>query len=868
MGLNKININNREIDVIVQNSGQSTTVAMSQKIVTDALNTVVTKNCDISNILEIEHNTISTQNGITMDGYPKRARTVGYIATPFSVTMNSDYKINAVLKYSVDVNGQIAFVASVEVTNPNSISIAEEAGVLYRLTFRKADDTDITDSELLEMLGSFKGFIHSKFDNSRQKEVFFNVNSILGTPIVYYSLSTAINAITEENRRPMMSIVYRTENSKYEYAQYLLSSISDTYFLNSSNWKIVLRTETIDDIAAIKNLNTIINVQIYNNTTSGYSSIIDAATTIASADRRIGCILIYRDASNLSVWHKYQFKVSQVSDTYWLDGSQWIDLDYKPQPFINVSKYTNSGSGVLFTLATATAAIASVDRMPGQILLIKYDSQDWRLFKFKGGTNDDYYYLDERFWDDITNNYLRFSCYGGISRETGKRLLGNGYYCTPYIGVKPGIVIRGYEGSNVAMITFFDRFFNYISSYPLEFGHQYQITLTAQDIPANAFYLRASGQINVEQGYITGYGGTGIDDEFIDYWMNEPLQQFSRFLTYKNMYPLGNLSVGDTVSMTSNSQTHCVAIPCNEGDKFLITGKGGIGPRLWGWCDADMKLISCSEQSLSAIDLQVTAPTNAKFFIYNNIFAECYPSVCKVNKSSSTPTPTDEVPKAVWMALGDSITQGYYSDNIEPYYHLDASKGWTNWVRRITGKTLINKAIGGTGFACKGPRGDSACGRELVDQLIAQNAFNGIDLVTIAYGVNDWKYNYVLGNMTDVVDASATNIIPSMRYVIERIMYANPNIKIIGIMPINCKFGTEANNWGIGYPFSHNGTLEQIYTAFKEVYEYYGIEYIDMLHASVINRKNIGQMLLDNVHPSIPAHQLLGRELAMKINCY
>ena len=216
-----------------------------------------------------------------------------------------------------------------------------------------------------------------------------------------------------------------------------------------------------------------------------------------------------------------------------------------------------------------------------------------------------------------------------------------------------------------------------------------------------------------------------------------------------------------------------------------------------------------------------------------------------------------------WIALGDSITQGYYSlltDEGNGTYKLDKTKGWVSYVQKLKGYNLTNKAVGGTGYVrSHDDKEDNAV------SIIKNINFLDFDLCTIAYGVNDWKYNQKLGSFNDDIEIGGT-FYSNMRKTIEYILQSNPNIKIIVITPLNCLYGTKENNWGLGYPFSNNGTLEDIFNAMIEVCDYYSIEYIDMTHYSVINRQNISALLLDKVHPSEEAHKKIGYELANRIN--
>lgn len=218
-----------------------------------------------------------------------------------------------------------------------------------------------------------------------------------------------------------------------------------------------------------------------------------------------------------------------------------------------------------------------------------------------------------------------------------------------------------------------------------------------------------------------------------------------------------------------------------------------------------------------------------------------------------------------WCALGDSITQGYYSyfdDDGNAAYKLDGSIGWANRVAQLKGYELTNKAVGGSGYLCIRTKDNPvANGKEVADST----DFSEFGLVTLAFGVNDWKYNYALGSINDDVNSGAS-IYSNMKYIIEKIQADNPKCKIIVITPINCRVaGDYETNWGLGYAYSNNGTLEDIFNAIVEVCVWYGIEYIDMTHNSIVNRCNINDLLIDKVHPSQECHKVLGDELSQKI---
>lgn len=223
---------------------------------------------------------------------------------------------------------------------------------------------------------------------------------------------------------------------------------------------------------------------------------------------------------------------------------------------------------------------------------------------------------------------------------------------------------------------------------------------------------------------------------------------------------------------------------------------------------------------------------------------------------------------ARWFALGDSITEGWasaidasQSSGYRQFLNTNASQRWVNIVAEKNGYELTNHGIGGTGYL-QGTQN----ARVLVDTL----NFAQCDFVTLAYGVNDWKYAVNIGSMNDDI-ATGGSMVANMRYVIQKILTDNPYCKIFVITPINCRsYGTYDTNWGINYKGGTGGHLnglglQDIFDRMKEVCEYHGIELIDMTHCSIINRENIKTMLADYVHPTVECHRMMARELAQKI---
>lgn len=224
--------------------------------------------------------------------------------------------------------------------------------------------------------------------------------------------------------------------------------------------------------------------------------------------------------------------------------------------------------------------------------------------------------------------------------------------------------------------------------------------------------------------------------------------------------------------------------------------------------------------------------------------------------------------KPVWYALGDSITQGFYSyydENNEPKI-ATTPNCWAKVVSDLNGYTLYNYAVGGSGYVHNATIQDGLNARNHILSEDIDIDFSNCNLVTLAYGINDWKGNDNFGSFDDNIETGGT-VYSNMRYIIEKILTDNPNCKIFIITPINAsRYGNYNGNWSLSHNNTYNKTLEDMYLLQKTVADYYGIEIIDMTHNSVFNRVNIQSLMVDGVHPTLTAHMLMGRELSKKIH--
>lgn len=220
-----------------------------------------------------------------------------------------------------------------------------------------------------------------------------------------------------------------------------------------------------------------------------------------------------------------------------------------------------------------------------------------------------------------------------------------------------------------------------------------------------------------------------------------------------------------------------------------------------------------------------------------------------------------------WVSFGDSIARSYFSYIDSGGNVVTREDGYTRvWpykVAQINYWGFQNMAYGGSGWI-DDPEPSYLRIREVTD-------YTQYNLVTFAFGINDWKANRVVGSLTDAFvyadDMTPTTVIAAMRYCFEYIMRRNPLCKIVVITPFNCKWGSADTGWARGCTdYSNPGTLDHFADTMISVCDEYGIEYIDATRYSPINMGNISALLPDGIHPSVEGHTMLARDLATKIH--
>jgi hypothetical protein len=206
----------------------------------------------------------------------------------------------------------------------------------------------------------------------------------------------------------------------------------------------------------------------------------------------------------------------------------------------------------------------------------------------------------------------------------------------------------------------------------------------------------------------------------------------------------------------------------------------------------------------------------------------------------------------------------------------DASLTHNYW--GYANRWFLNRSLQGNAYPGQGYIRTAANNRNGILEVVNADLTDA-GLIVVAWGFNDWHYNQTRGNH-DLIDASVpyptagydysqiTTINQAIWFCLGELIRKAPLAKIVVQTPMNGWLygGDFASNWGIGYEMSNSGTLAQIHDDIKYWADYYGLQVLDMTYNnSIVNRRNIKDVLLDGSHPSDPAHQQLGRHVAIAL---
>lgn len=425
-----------------------------------------------------------------------------------------------------------------------------------------------------------------------------------------------------------------------------------------------------------------------------------------------------------------------------------------------------------------------------------------------------------------------------------------------------------------AGMAFYDESKTYISglvsAYNQDANGYYDCEL---DVPPNAKYARFTFYQDTTLGTFHVYGVEGINTAISN--IEEKVDDLFASVfpkTLFNLYLLGTengyLRASDGQLVASNVYTSTHFIDVTRFSKLFLNN----GARYWFYDSSKAQLSTgnlINDTPLAGTMKELSVPSGASYFritIPNEnltgaeyIYGDTFISDLIDAKNMKVPL--------TYFAIGDSITRGMYAE-----YGASSSSGPTDygypyWLGVENGYTVVNLGESGGGYASIGNQTNSNC-KDIVDA----NAFTGADIITIAFGVNDWKnatQDVILGSMAST--AGDGTVIGNMKYSIEKLYEKAPKAQLIVMLPFNTNrvfAGMDANamtlenNWAFGYAYRHNQTLEDYRAAIRTCAEYYNVRVIDLEEILPINRLNIRYMCGDGLHPTIAFYKQMGHVLA------
>ena len=381
---------------------------------------------------------------------------------------------------------------------------------------------------------------------------------------------------------------------------------------------------------------------------------------------------------------------------------------------------------------------------------------------------------------------------------------------------------------------------------------------------------------------------TYVDDAFNEAKQITTIQTGKIALSqnYNNLWAVG--AVNDNYYLHATSGALVSSADYATTDYIPVTGLKkiyGKGVRYWFY-NSEKAILSGKTGVLNNADELIEG---SGIHVIDVPDTAVYFRICRYKATTEpllySPTPYDEylysrttepitVPKKLYC-LGDSITRGMYAEYGASSSSGPTEYGYPYWIGQVTGYTVVNLGNSGSGWANTGSAetvNDQSVQRNAKD-VVDDNTFSDADIITLAYGVNDWKgaeQNVVLGDMTST--SGDGTVIGNMKYCIEQIASKKPTAQIIILLPLNTNRQwtgmatmTEADNWAFGYAYRNNQTLQDYRSAIRTCAEYYNVKVIDLEEICPINRLNIQNVCGDGLHPTKAFYKQMGLAIAPHI---
>lgn len=147
-------------------------------------------------------------------------------------------------------------------------------------------------------------------------------------------------------------------------------------------------------------------------------------------------------------------------------------------------------------------------------------------------------------------------------------------------------------------------------------------------------------------------------------------------------------------------------------------------------------------------------------------------------------------------------------------------------------------------------------------QALSEIDFSRVEVLVIEHGTNDYNCGRCLDNPEDKYDISTFG--GAMRYSIELLQKAYPQLQIVLLSPIYCELGENREIpgyiWNAGY-----GTLDDYVALEKEIARDYDVMFLDAYHESGIGEENAKEILYDGLHLTTQGTLMLGEYVAEKL---
>lgn len=217
-----------------------------------------------------------------------------------------------------------------------------------------------------------------------------------------------------------------------------------------------------------------------------------------------------------------------------------------------------------------------------------------------------------------------------------------------------------------------------------------------------------------------------------------------------------------------------------------------------------------------------------------------------------------------YFACGDSITWGHISGNgttESPF--VRAKYPYPTVVANSLGLDVTYGAQTGCGWL-------QVSGNKTAKTIIDSTDFSQYNISTWGFGTNDYSNNQPLGDVDS--PTGGNTVCGAIKYCIEKAYRDNPDLILILITPLNAshpgatgKEMTYENNYRYGTPNTQGYTLSDLCQKIVDICDMYNVPCIDNRKGSVVNLRNINNVLIDKLHFRDRSYITYGQFLSGKI---